>query len=350
MKKIIYSYPKSSFLSTEKDMSIIVNTMLKNERLKKLLHYTTKDCLSQPSLTEDESLALFGKNIKIVTYPIIIFPWGYCALGCLTSLCFLNNAIDIVIGPNLPIIIKQAIINLPSDVNFAVIPNVNPTVPKAEITSKNISIKLNVLNSAICEIYISSCIDASETNNPRTPAIIIKTLIANITIALLNTSIDIFFLNILISFFPCIKLIIHNINIATSSGGVTYPTYYEEGVELGTDASLTAYADIAVSRVVRDQEKLSQGETVENTTLTVNSNHFEVRGNVDVDNLNMNGGVFEFLNELGTNAVNVTNDIHLKPYSALAGSGVLNIKTGTLTIDENSRLAVSNKSVKFAEN
>ena len=139
---------------------------------------------------------------------------------------------------------------------------------------------------------------------------------------------------------------LHNINIATSSDGVAYPTYYEEGVELGTDASLTAFADIAVSRVVRDQEKLSLGETVENTTLTVNSNHFEVRGNVDVDNLNMNGGVFEFLNELGTNAVNVTNDIHLKPYSALAGSGVLNIKTGTLTIDENSRLAVSNKSVQ----
>ena len=139
---------------------------------------------------------------------------------------------------------------------------------------------------------------------------------------------------------------LHNINIATSSDGVSYPTYYEEGIELGTDASLTAYADIAVSRVVRDQEKLSQGEKVENTTLTVNSNHFEVRGNVDVDNLNMNGGVFEFLNELGTNAVNVTNDIHLKPYSALAGSGVLNIKTGTLSIDENSRLAVSNKSVQ----
>lgn len=139
---------------------------------------------------------------------------------------------------------------------------------------------------------------------------------------------------------------LHEINISPSSGGVTYPTYYEEGVELGTNASLSAYADIAVSRVVRDQEKLSQGESVTNTTLNVNSNHFEVRGNVDVDNLNMNGGVFEFLNELGSNAVNVTNDIHLKPYSALAGSGVLNIKNGYLSIDENSRISVSNKSVE----
>ena len=66
MKKIIYSYPKSSFLSAEKDMGIIVNTMLKNERLKKMLHYTTKDCLNKSPLTEDESLELFGKNIKIV--------------------------------------------------------------------------------------------------------------------------------------------------------------------------------------------------------------------------------------------------------------------------------------------
>ena len=66
MKKEVYSYPKSSFLSTEKDMGIIVNMILKNERLKKMLHYTTRDCLSQPKLTEDESLDLFGKNIKII--------------------------------------------------------------------------------------------------------------------------------------------------------------------------------------------------------------------------------------------------------------------------------------------
>ena len=40
MKKIIYNYPKSSFLSTEKDTSIIVNMMMKNDRLKKMLYYT----------------------------------------------------------------------------------------------------------------------------------------------------------------------------------------------------------------------------------------------------------------------------------------------------------------------
>ena len=40
--------------------------MLKNNRFKKLLHYTTRDALDRPNLTEDESLELFGKNIKIV--------------------------------------------------------------------------------------------------------------------------------------------------------------------------------------------------------------------------------------------------------------------------------------------
>ena len=58
--------PKSSFLSTEKDMNLIVSSMIKNERLKRLLHYTSKDALDRKNLTEDETLELFGKNIKIV--------------------------------------------------------------------------------------------------------------------------------------------------------------------------------------------------------------------------------------------------------------------------------------------
>lgn len=66
MRTEVYSYPHSSFLSVEKDMSIIVNMMLKNDRLKKMLHYNSKDCLNRAPLTEDESLNLFGKNIKIV--------------------------------------------------------------------------------------------------------------------------------------------------------------------------------------------------------------------------------------------------------------------------------------------
>ena len=66
MKVETYTYPKSSFLSLEKDMNIIVQTLLKNERLKRLLHYTTKDCLDKPNLTEEQSVELIGKNIKLV--------------------------------------------------------------------------------------------------------------------------------------------------------------------------------------------------------------------------------------------------------------------------------------------
>ena len=66
MKKEVYTYPKSSFLSMEKDMNLIVNMMMKNDRLKKMLHYTTRDCLNKPNLTIDQSYELFGKNIKLV--------------------------------------------------------------------------------------------------------------------------------------------------------------------------------------------------------------------------------------------------------------------------------------------
>jgi hypothetical protein len=66
MKVTSYQYPKSSFLSMEKDMSLITGMLMKNDNLKKLLYYTTKDCLRGVNLSEDETLALLGKNIKLV--------------------------------------------------------------------------------------------------------------------------------------------------------------------------------------------------------------------------------------------------------------------------------------------
>lgn len=58
--------PKSSFLSMEKDTNLIINKMFKNERLKRLLHYTTPDALDRPNIGEDASLDLVYNNIKIV--------------------------------------------------------------------------------------------------------------------------------------------------------------------------------------------------------------------------------------------------------------------------------------------
>ena len=66
MKKMTYTYPKSSFLSMEKDMGLIVNMIMKNDRLKKMLFYTSRDCLDRPNVTEDDTFEMFGKQIKIV--------------------------------------------------------------------------------------------------------------------------------------------------------------------------------------------------------------------------------------------------------------------------------------------
>ena len=66
MKVVSYIEPKSSFLSLEKDLAIIVDKILADTRLKKLLYYPSKDALTKPALTEDQSIALFGKQIKIV--------------------------------------------------------------------------------------------------------------------------------------------------------------------------------------------------------------------------------------------------------------------------------------------
>lgn len=66
MKVKNYQFPKSSFLSIDKDLSLICNMIMKNERLQKLLYYTTADPLSQPALKGEEVDKLFGKNIKIV--------------------------------------------------------------------------------------------------------------------------------------------------------------------------------------------------------------------------------------------------------------------------------------------
>lgn len=61
-----YQFPKSSFLSINKDLDIIIKRMLKNERLQKLLYYTSSRPLDQKALTEDQQIELMSNNIKIV--------------------------------------------------------------------------------------------------------------------------------------------------------------------------------------------------------------------------------------------------------------------------------------------
>ena len=66
MKIEKYEYPKSSFLSVEKDSTLIVNQLLKNENLKKLLLYPTRDCLTRPAPTEEEVSKMFNNQIRLV--------------------------------------------------------------------------------------------------------------------------------------------------------------------------------------------------------------------------------------------------------------------------------------------
>ena len=69
-----YKEPRSSFMSVEKDLSIITDKMLQNQRLMKLLYYTDRYVLSpqkiykdqHPNLTDQQKIELLGKNIKIV--------------------------------------------------------------------------------------------------------------------------------------------------------------------------------------------------------------------------------------------------------------------------------------------
>lgn len=60
-----YQMPKSSFLSLEKDMELIVQRIFANDRLKKYLYYTVKNPLEQPKLTDEQTAELFKTNIKL---------------------------------------------------------------------------------------------------------------------------------------------------------------------------------------------------------------------------------------------------------------------------------------------
>lgn len=47
-------------------MSILVDLIMKNDRLKKMLYYPTRDCMDKPKVTDDQALNMFGKQIKII--------------------------------------------------------------------------------------------------------------------------------------------------------------------------------------------------------------------------------------------------------------------------------------------
>lgn len=66
MKINNYRSPHSSFLSLDKDLSLIVDKLMQDERLCRLLYYPTKDCINQNNLTSEQKVQLFTKQISIV--------------------------------------------------------------------------------------------------------------------------------------------------------------------------------------------------------------------------------------------------------------------------------------------
>lgn len=58
--------PESNFLAVEKDLEIIVDLILNNKRIQKLLYYTSPDAMSKPELTTEQALTLINNNVKIV--------------------------------------------------------------------------------------------------------------------------------------------------------------------------------------------------------------------------------------------------------------------------------------------
>ena len=64
MKIDSYQPPKSSFLSINKDMRLLVDKFLTNDRLCKLLYYTDKNALDKDKLTDEQKIGMFGKHKK----------------------------------------------------------------------------------------------------------------------------------------------------------------------------------------------------------------------------------------------------------------------------------------------
>jgi hypothetical protein len=60
MKIENYQPPKSSFLSINKDLRLLMDKMVANDRLCKLLYYTDNDPIHKVNLTPEQKQEMFG--------------------------------------------------------------------------------------------------------------------------------------------------------------------------------------------------------------------------------------------------------------------------------------------------
>jgi hypothetical protein len=83
MKIPNYEFNKSSFLSVEKDFSLLLTKLLENPRIWKLLYYNSKDALKREALTSEQKAKMIGKYInnvpkipvdpEVLTYVLVNF-------------------------------------------------------------------------------------------------------------------------------------------------------------------------------------------------------------------------------------------------------------------------------------
>lgn len=66
MKLNAIEFSKSTFMTAEKDLFSIVDRLLSNQNLKRLLYYPVKDALTKPVLSDEQSLGLIHKNIRVI--------------------------------------------------------------------------------------------------------------------------------------------------------------------------------------------------------------------------------------------------------------------------------------------
>ena len=64
--KNYFEEKKSSFLSIEKDLALIIKQIMENQNLMKMLYYTQQDCLKAKDLSKQQIYGMLNKQIKIV--------------------------------------------------------------------------------------------------------------------------------------------------------------------------------------------------------------------------------------------------------------------------------------------
>lgn len=134
----------------------------------------------------------------------------------------------------------------------------------------------------------------------------------------------------------------HAVDATYSADNAVMPSANEQGLELGTDTTVNIFSeDVKVNRIVRNQLAMKQGENVVNTTVNLSGGNLSVERNADFDKLNIQSGVFEFMNKDTDNVVNIGKSIHVAQGGHLSGDGVINLKQGALDIDTGGRLSVS---------